>query len=47
MKEFLDILTLLVRWWFGRTEAAKAALVETINRKSEGWKNESPTDIFG
>lgn len=45
MKELLSIIGKLLVWWLTKREENKAVVIEAINKRAEGWKNESPTAI--
>ena len=44
--ELLAIIGKVVVWWITRNETNKAAAIEAINRKAEGWANASAGNIF-
>lgn len=47
MRELVEVIAMLLKWWFGKSESDRQELVAAINKRQEGWKSESPTDIFG
>lgn len=44
--ELIGIIGKVIVWWITKNETNKAAVIEVINRKQQGWDNESAGAIF-